>query len=97
VFSGVFDYQGQSGEEDAKMLNVPGAYMVGSVLLSLFAEFNVDKLTNQEKDFEPYVLPKSWATALDNMSPLASGGVYFIKGPSKSTFARTLLNRFLVQ
>ncbi len=33
VFSDVFDYESQS-EEDAKMLNVPGAYMVGSILLS---------------------------------------------------------------
>lgn len=36
VFSGVFDYE-ENQSEDTKMLNVPGAYMVGSVLLS-FAE-----------------------------------------------------------
>ena len=56
------------------------------------------KLRNQAKDYEPFILPESWATALNNTS--STGGVYFVKGPQKtgkSTFARTLLNRLLVQ
>ncbi|KAF8708881.1 hypothetical protein AX14_013549 [Amanita brunnescens Koide BX004] len=45
------------------------------------------------KDHEPYVLPKSWATEVDNMSP----PVFTSSRAGKSTFARTLLNRLLVQ
>ena len=98
VFSGAFDYANQG--EDAKMLNVSGAYMVVLVSFVEIHTSNVYKLRNQAKDYEPYVLPKSWATALDNMSSPSTGGIYFVKGPKKtgkSTFARTLLNRLLVQ
>ncbi|KAK2465839.1 hypothetical protein APHAL10511_001480 [Amanita phalloides] len=85
TFDSVFDFSRYTRrDEDNKLLNVTGAFM----------------LRSQEKDYEPYVLSKSWAYALDNMAPPSSGGVYLVKGPKKSgksTFARTLLNRLLLR
>ncbi|KAF8630247.1 hypothetical protein AX15_003024 [Amanita polypyramis BW_CC] len=85
TFSGVFDFSLHGSEDgNVDLLNVTGAYM----------------LRNQERHYESYIFPKSWMSALENISPPSAGGIYFVKGPKKSgksTFARTLLNRLLMQ
>ncbi|KAK6992172.1 fungal-specific transcription factor domain-containing protein [Favolaschia claudopus] len=57
----------------------------------------VHLLTEPSRDVQPFILPSSWETAFNSLSP-SDTGVYLVKGhknSGKSTFARTLLNRLL--
>ncbi|KAF8623172.1 hypothetical protein AX17_007528 [Amanita inopinata Kibby_2008] len=85
TFGGVFDFSRYERQEGNEgILNVTGAYMLGSRM----------------RDCEPFTLPKSWSTALENVKSSSTGGVYLVKGrkkSGKSTFARTLLNHLLTR
>ncbi|KAJ7760595.1 hypothetical protein B0H16DRAFT_1884763 [Mycena metata] len=82
TFDGVFKPSRFQQDIDANHdLRVAGAHMLGQ----------------SSKDIQSFILPASWAVALDSVSDSANG-VYLIKGhkkSGKSTFARTLLNRLL--
>lgn len=87
-------------------LGLAGVYLVRLVCLDALKITDTSKCSHQDRDIQPFTLPKSWGLSLSSVLPSPSEEqneadhlrpvICFIKGPKnvgKSTFARTMINR----
>lgn len=110
TFESSFKCTRKEEDEEGSDLCLAGVRLVCyfRLLAYLSAHSWFEQLSHQSRDIQPFSLPHTWESAMSSSAPtlrsdsvsLAVPTTSLVKGPKnsgKSTFARTLLNRFLTR